>query len=145
MSEVTITVDDAAVRRLLDRLPSRIDTAMRLAMKDATTHIRDQMTTYPPPKGKKKQQGWANRICHEYDHRWNIETGFRDLNRISPPSNARTNLRKFLMFTVRFWIFNAWHLLRAKQRLKRTKKKTKIRETTLRQFSYRTLCLEGCA
>ena len=49
MSEVTITVDDAAVRRLLDRLPSRIDTAMRLAMKDATTHIRDQMTTYPPP------------------------------------------------------------------------------------------------
>lgn len=112
--------------------------------KEFYNDIMVMMTTYPPPKGKKKQQGWANRICHEYDHRWNIETGFRDLNRISPPSNARTNLRKFLMFTVRFWIFNAWHLQRAKQRLKRTKKKYKIRETTLRQFSYRTLCLEGC-
>ncbi len=49
MSDVIITIDDAEVRRLLNRLPGRIDTAMRQAMKDATTHIRDQMTTYPPP------------------------------------------------------------------------------------------------
>ena len=41
------------------------------------------------------------------DHRWQIESGFRDLNRISPPSNARTNIRKLFMFSVRFWVYNA--------------------------------------
>lgn len=107
--------------------------------------IMVMMTTYPPPRGKKQRQGWANRICHEYDHRWNIETGFRDLNRISPPSNARTNLRKYFMFTVRFWIFNAWHIARAKMRLEQRREKHKTPNITLRQFSYQTLCLEGCA
>ena len=49
MSDVTIVVDDAAVRQLLDRAPSRIDTAIRLSLKDATSHLEDKMRTYPPP------------------------------------------------------------------------------------------------
>ena len=66
------------------------------------------LTTNKLPIGKKKNQGWAVQICNRYLKRWQIETGFRDLNRISPPSNARTNTRKFLMTSVRYWVYNCW-------------------------------------
>ncbi len=49
MSDISIVVDDAQVRQLLDRAPSRIDMAMRLGMKDATSHLEDKLRTYPPP------------------------------------------------------------------------------------------------
>lgn len=111
--------------------------------KEFLNEIMVMMTTIKPPKGKKARQGWAVQICHMYDSRWNIETGFRDLNRESPPSNARTNTRKFFMFTVRLWVFNAWHLSRAKYRKKLTKWKSQKRGPTLRQFSYRLMRLEG--
>lgn len=106
--------------------------------------IMVMMTTFVPPRGKKSQQSWAIRMCQLYEDRWNIETGFRDLNRVSPPSNARTNIRKFFMFTIRFWIFNMWHIIRAKFRLKSTKWKSQKKGPTLRQFSYKLLCLEKC-
>ncbi|MHA1340243.1 MAG: hypothetical protein ACTSO2_09745 [Promethearchaeota archaeon] len=28
------------------------------------------MTTCPPPKVKKRRQGWSHHICALYDHRW---------------------------------------------------------------------------
>ncbi|MHA1396056.1 MAG: hypothetical protein ACTSRZ_21335 [Promethearchaeota archaeon] len=43
------------------------------------------MTARPPPKVKKRRQGWSHHICALYDHRWQIEMGFKDLNRITPP------------------------------------------------------------
>ena len=48
--EVTITVDDRAVRALLDRMPARVNSAMRGAMTDATVYLLNQMRTYPPQR-----------------------------------------------------------------------------------------------
>ncbi|MHA1619909.1 MAG: hypothetical protein ACTSVZ_11570 [Promethearchaeota archaeon] len=68
--------------------------------KDCLKELMVMLTTYQPPKGKKRKQGWAVQIFKRYLKRWQIETGFRDLNRIAPPSNARTNARKFLITSV---------------------------------------------
>lgn len=52
--EVSITVDDAAVRAMLTRTPERIDRAMTAAMHDATTYLLRQIRPYPaPPAGSK--------------------------------------------------------------------------------------------
>ena len=48
--EVTIAVDDRAVRALLDRTPGRVNSAMRGAMTDATVYLLNQMRTYPPQR-----------------------------------------------------------------------------------------------
>jgi len=101
-------------------------------------------TNIPPPRGKRACQGWAVRICHAYDSRWNIETGFRDLNRIGELSNARTNERKFFMFSLRFWVFNAWHLERAKRRRQKNVPKSWLKGPTLRTFGYKIAKLEEC-
>ncbi|WP_371803576.1 transposase [Candidatus Lokiarchaeum ossiferum] len=74
------------------------------------------MTTKPPPKRKKAQQGWATNICQKYDRRWQIETGFRDINRLGPPSNAHTKARKFAIRAVQYWLYNAWQIERARRR-----------------------------
>lgn len=105
--------------------------------------IMVMMTTIPPPKRKKALQRWVIRICHLYDPRWNIETGFRDLNRISPPSHAWTNERKFFMFTVRLWVFNIWHLIRAKFRFLKTKWNSRKKGPTLRQFTNKLMEVES--
>ena len=85
-------------------------------LQECMKEIMVMATTKPPPKGKKQRQGWARHICSTYDHRWQIETGFRDLNRISPSSNARTNTRKLFMCSVRYWVYNVWQLERARRR-----------------------------
>ncbi|MHA1395446.1 MAG: hypothetical protein ACTSRZ_18235 [Promethearchaeota archaeon] len=66
------------------------------------------MTTRPPPKVKKRRQGWSHHIYALYDHRWQIEAGFKDLNRITPSSNARSEARKFIMTTVMYCVYNSW-------------------------------------
>jgi hypothetical protein len=115
-----------------------------LTQQDAMKEIFVIVTNIPPPKGKKAQQGWAVKVCHAYDSRWNIETGFRDSNRIGSLSNARKNVRKFFMFSLRFWIFNAWHIERAKRhRLKHVPKSWK-KGPTLRTFGRKIAQLEGC-
>ena len=48
--EVDITVDDRAVRAMLDRAPAQIDRALRAAMDDATVYVLRQMQTYPPQR-----------------------------------------------------------------------------------------------
>jgi len=45
--EVTITIDDAEVRRMLNLAPARINWAMRAAMNDATTLLLGDLRTYP--------------------------------------------------------------------------------------------------
>ncbi len=49
MTEITIQIDDSAVRQLLDRAPTRIDLAMRQALTDATSLLLREAKTYPPP------------------------------------------------------------------------------------------------
>jgi hypothetical protein len=104
-------------------------------LKECVKEVMPILTTERPPSGPHARQAWAEDICRSYKDRWHIETGFRDLNRIAPPSNARTNERKLLMCAVRFWVFNAWQLERAKR--KRLRKVPKIwrKGPTLRQFA----------
>jgi Transposase DDE domain len=107
----------------------------RKSLTECVKEIMVMATTVKPPKGKKKQQGWAMQICRVYEHRWQIETGFRDLNRISPPSNARTNTRKLFMCSVRYWVYNAWQLERAKRRKLQRCPKSWKKGPTLRRFT----------
>lgn len=48
--EVEVTVDDAAVRRLLERAPASINRALRAGMTDATVLVLRRMRTYPPQR-----------------------------------------------------------------------------------------------
>lgn len=108
-------------------------------LSESMKEIMVMCTTKPPPKGKKACQGWAHHICDVYDHRWQIETGFKDLNRISPPSNARTNERKLLMFSVRYWVYNCWQIERARRKKLKRVLKSWRKGPTLRRFTY---CIE---
>jgi hypothetical protein len=114
------------------------------SMKDCMKEIMVMVTTDKPPKGRKARQGWAMQICLHYKHRWHIETGFRDLNRIAPVSNARTNSRKYLMNTMRYWIFNSWQLERAKHKKLRRSPKSWRKKPTLRRFRYVLKKIETC-
>ncbi|MHA1396070.1 MAG: hypothetical protein ACTSRZ_21405, partial [Promethearchaeota archaeon] len=67
---------------------------------------------------------------------WQIETGFKDLNRITPPSNARSEARKFIMTTVRYWVYNNWQIERARRKKLRGIKKSWRRGPTLRRFLF---------
>jgi len=116
----------------------------KVSLKDSMKEIFVIVTNIPPPRGKKAQQGWAVKICHTYEPRWNIETGFRDLNRIGELSNARKNVRKFFMFSLRFWVFNMWHLERAKRTRQKHVPKSWKKGPTLRTFGYEVALLEGC-
>jgi hypothetical protein len=116
----------------------------KVSLKDSLKEIFVIITNIQPPRGKKAQQGWAVKICHAYDPRWNIETGFRDLNRIGEISNARKNVRKFFMFSLRFWVFNMWHLERAKRFRQKNVPKSWRKGPTLRTFGYKVALLEDC-
>ena len=75
-------------------------------------------------------------ICKKYDIRWQIETGFRDINRLGPPSCAHTNNRKFLMRSTQYWVYNAWQIERARRRKNRNNLISWMKGPTLRQFSF---------
>ena len=111
---------------------------------ECVKEIMVMATTVCPPAGKKKRQGWAVQICRVYDHRWQIETGFRDLNRITPSSNARTNSRTLFMFSIRYWVYNAWQLERARRRRLRSCPKSWKNGPTLWRFMYCTIKLGVC-
>lgn len=104
--------------------------------KECLKELMVMLITQKPPTGKKRRQGWATQIFRRYKHRWQIETGFRDLNRIAPPSNAHTNERKLFMACVRYWVYNCWQLERAKRRQLRRCPKSWKKGPTLRRFTY---------
>lgn len=139
---VWLILTNSQGRRLHDiRLDYR---RKRKTMDQCIKEMMIMVTTVPPPDGKKKRQGWAVQICRMYDHRWQIETGFRDLNRISPSSNARTNTRKLFMCSVRYWVYNAWQLERAKRRRLRGCPKSWKKGPTLRRFTNCVLQMGVC-
>lgn len=84
-------------------------------LKESVQEIMVILTTVAHLRRKKRRQGWAVQICQVYDRRWQIETGFRDLNRITPSSNAWTNTRKLFMCSAGYWVYNVWHLERVKR------------------------------
>ncbi|MHA1339210.1 MAG: transposase [Promethearchaeota archaeon] len=108
----------------------------KASLQESIEQIMVMMTMCPPPKVKKRRQGWSHHICALYDHRWQIETGFKDLNRITPSSNARSEARKFIMTTVRYWVYNIWQIERARRKKLRGIKKSWRRGPTLRRFSF---------
>ncbi|HMF30675.1 MAG TPA: hypothetical protein VKK79_04640, partial [Candidatus Lokiarchaeia archaeon] len=112
------------------------------SLADCVKEVMPIFTTERPPSGLRARQAWAEDICRAYKDRWHIETGFRDLNRIAPPSNARTNERKLLMCAVRFWVFNAWQLEHAKRRRLRRCPKVWRKGPVLREFAEAVLRLE---
>lgn len=111
----------------------------KISLKEATKQIMVMATTFTSPSGKKQRHGWAIGICKKYDKRWQIETGFRDLNRISPPSNAHTNARKYMMRSAQYWVYNAWQIERAKRKRMQKVPKSWMQGPTLRQFTYAQL------
>jgi len=108
----------------------------KTTMKETLKGFMVIVTTHPPPQKKKAKQCWAMNICERYHRRWQIETGFRDCNRLGPPSNARSNDRKFFMESVRLWVYNLWQLERAKRRKMRNGFLSWKQGPTLRRFSF---------
>ncbi len=104
--EVTLILTNPRGRR-----PSEIQEDCMSGAKseaDSLKEIMVMVTTAKPPRSKKARQRWAVRLCQRYHVRWQIETSFRDVKRMVPASNARTNCRKLLMFSAAFWGFNLW-------------------------------------
>lgn len=102
--DVTFILTNPRGRRLSEIRADYLSGAKSEA--DSLKEIMVMVTTDKPPKSKKVRQRWAVRLCQRYHVRWQIETGFRDVKRMVPESNARTNARKLLMFSARFWGFN---------------------------------------
>jgi len=140
--QVWLILTNRRGRRLRDIRKDYLDGTLTLA--DSMKEIFVIVTTLVPPRGKKARQGWAVKVCHAYDSRWNIETGFRDANRIGWITNARTNTRRLFMFTLRFWVFNLWHIERAKSHRRKGTPKSWKKGPTLRDFGYQIAVLEKC-
>ena len=70
------------------------------------------ITTISPPKKKSALVRWGLGLAQDIRHRWQIETGFRDLNRINPTSHARDHETKTLMFAFQMFVYNAWQIQR---------------------------------
>ena len=132
--KVTAIITNYEGRRLREIRADFLDHKLSLteAMKELTVII----TTHHPPRSMRARQGWGVGICERYHRRWQIETGFRDCNRLGPTSNARTNTRQFLMESVKLWVYNAWQLERAKRKCTRKICSSCKQGPTLRRFSF---------
>lgn len=76
-----------------------------ITLKDAQRRIFTIMTTEKP---KGKTSSWASRICLFYRRRWNIETGFSDLNRINSRWKSNYDSVRYLDMLVRYILYNSW-------------------------------------
>jgi hypothetical protein len=132
--DVTLILTNPRGRRLGEIRADYLGKAKSEA--DCLKEIMILVTTDKAPKTKKAKQSWAVRLCQRYHVRWQIETGFRDVKRMAPESNARTNVRKLLMFSTRFWGFNLWQLARAEWRRQKRLGKSRRRGPTLRAFAH---------
>ncbi len=87
------------------------------------------MTTRKP---KGKQSSWASRTSRFYRKRWNIETGFSDLNRINRRWKSNHDNVRYLDMLVRMLLYNSWKI--NKKLLKNLgKKPSSIKGWTLNQ------------
>ena len=132
--EVTLILTNPRGRRLSEIQEDCMSGAKSEA--DCLKEIMVMVTTAKPPRSKKARQRWAVRLCQRYHVRWQIETIFRDVKRMVPASNARTNGRKLLMFSARFWGFNLWQLACAEWRRQKQHAKSHRRGPTLRSFAH---------
>ena len=100
-----------------------------LTIEDARKKIFVIMTTRKP---KGKESSWASRTSRFYRKRWNIETGFSDLNRINRRWKSNHDNVRYLDMMVRMLLYNSWKM--NKKLLKNVRKKTaRSKEWTLNQ------------
>ena len=78
-----------------------------LSLKDARKNIFTIMTTQKP---KGKESSWASRTSRSYRKRWNIETGFSDLNRINRRWKSNRDNLRFLDMLARMMLYNSWKM-----------------------------------
>jgi hypothetical protein len=76
-----------------------------LSLKDAQSRVFTIMTTEKP---KGKTCSWASRISLFYRRRWQIETGFSDLNRINRRWRSDLDNVKYLDMLGRMLLYNSW-------------------------------------
>jgi len=98
-----------------------------LTLNDASKMIYAIMTTQKP---KGKSGSWASRTSRFYKKRWNIETGFSDLNRMGRRWKSKYDNTRYLDMLVRMLLYNSWKINGAYLK-KCRKKRTKSCEWTL--------------
>jgi len=98
-----------------------------LTMNDASKLIYTIMTTQKP---RGKSSSWASRTSRFYKKRWNIETGFSDLNRMGRRWKSKYDNTRYLDMLVRMLLYNSWKINGAYLK-KCRKKRSKPFEWTL--------------
>ncbi len=92
----------------------------KISLDDATKLIYAIMTTQKP---RGQTSSWASRTSRLYRKRWNIETGFSDLNRMGRRWKSKYDNTRYLDLLVRMLLYNSWKINRAY--LKKQQKKSK--------------------
>jgi hypothetical protein len=78
-----------------------------LTLDDASKLIYGIMTTQKP---RGKSSSWASRTSRFYKKRWNIETGFSDLNRMGRHWKSKYDNTRYLDLLVRMLLYNSWKI-----------------------------------
>ena len=91
-----------------------------ISLDDAMKRIYAIMTTQKP---RGQTSSWASRTSRFYRKRWNIETGFADLNRMGRRWKSKYDNTRYLDLLVRMLLYNSWKINRAY--LKKQQKKRK--------------------
>ena len=78
-----------------------------LTANDASKLIYTIMTTQKP---KGETSSWASRTSRYYKKRWNIETGFSDLNRMGHRWKSKHDNTRFLDMLMRMLLYNSWKI-----------------------------------
>jgi len=81
-----------------------------LTLSEASKLIYTIMTTQKP---RGESSSWASRTSRFYRKRWNIETGFSDLNRMGHRWKSKYDNTRYLDLLVRMLLYNSWKINRA--------------------------------
>ena len=98
-----------------------------LTLDDASKRIYAIMTTQKP---RGETSSWASRTSRFYRKRWNIETGFSDLNRMGRRWKSKHDNTRYLDLLVRMLLYNSWKINHA-YLVKSQKKRSKRQEWSL--------------
>lgn len=82
----------------------------KVSLGDASKLIYTIMTTQKP---RGKSSSWASRTSRFYRKRWNIETGFSDLNRMGKRWKSSHDNLRYLDLLVRMLLYNSWKIHKA--------------------------------
>jgi len=78
-----------------------------LTLNNASKLIYAIMTTQKP---RGESSSWASRTSQFYKKRWNIETGFSDLNRMGRRWKSKYDTTRYLDMLVRMLLYNSWKI-----------------------------------